>query len=193
MKRTISNTVTFLRKLHCAVPSTVSGPILKPALLQVLGTSSDPDTRVRMQCFGPKNRLMKRQTEQNKFIDTARTYVCLGRSLRAEQEDVSHSIRYLYCSPSHWKRRCSFDAQWVPSLRQRSENKWISFFCKIDNRSFQINLMNKIYTEISHKKLTYTSKIVQLTVSPPLPTSGQKQIKRRINCNIKLICFAWKE
>lgn len=50
--------------------------------------------------------------------------------------------------------------------------------------------MNKIYTEISHKKLTYTSKIVQLTI--PHPPSGQKEIKRKISCNIKLICFAWK-
>lgn len=52
--------------------------------------------------------------------------------------------------------------------------------------------MNKIYTEISHKKLTYTSKIVQLiTLLPHRP--GQKKDKKEKSCNIKLICFAWKE
>ena len=74
--------------------------------------------------------------------------------------------------------------------RQCSENK--EFFGKIDHRHFQINLINKIYTEISHKKLTYTSKVVQLAVSPT-PPSGQKERTRKISCNVKWICFAWKE
>lgn len=54
--------------------------------------SSDQDTRIWMRCFRPKTRLMKRQTEQNKFIDVAQTHVCFGRSRRAGQEDVSHIL-----------------------------------------------------------------------------------------------------
>lgn len=34
--------------------------------------------------------------------------------------------------------------------------------------------MNKIYTEISHKKLTYTSKTVQLTIPPPHPQAKKR-------------------
>lgn len=80
--------------------------------------------------------------------------------------------------------------QFWGSQKARPEN---SFFLpgKKDDRHFQINLMNKIYTEISHTKLTYTSKIVQLTTSP---TPNPQIIKRFLkNYNIKLICFAWKE
>ena len=50
----------------------------------------------------------------------------------------------------------------------------IFFLHKKDSICFQINLMNKIYSEISHKKLTYMSKIVQLIDNSPSPPSGQK-------------------
>lgn len=51
--------------------------------------------------------------------------------------------------------------------------------------------MNKIYTGISHKKLTYTSKIVQLTTPSP-PTQAKERLKGGGKA-VTLICFAWEE
>lgn len=66
-------------------------------------------------------------------------------------------------------------APWGPQEAVLWEQMHFFPFGKIDNRIFQINLMNKIYTEISHKKLTYTSKVVQLTIPTPLRPERDKK------------------